>query len=75
MEKIEMKLNKQKEDVNYLLDKMSRKALELEEKINKFGVNLAEHVENFSGRLEELEKPKESFSLGEAIYVEEEREA
>jgi len=73
MEKIEVKLNKQKDDVNYLLDRMSRKALELEERINKFGINLAEHMEDFSGRLEKLEKPKESFSMGEAVYLEEEK--
>ena len=74
MEKIEGKLNKQKEDVNYLLDKMSRKALELEEKINKFGVSLAGHVEDFSDRLEKLESPEEteeSFPIGEAVYIEE----
>jgi len=72
MGKIEEKINKQKEDVNYLLDKMSRKALELEEKINKFGVNLAGHVEDFDSRLEKLEKPKETFPIGETVYIEEE---
>jgi len=75
MEKIEGKINKQKEDVNYLLDKMSRKALELEDKINKFGVNLAEHVEDFTDRLEKLEKSEEteSFPIGETVYMEEEK--
>ncbi len=72
MKKIEEKINKQKEEVNYLLDKMSRKTLELEEKINKFGVSLAEHVEDFSSRLEKLEKPEETFPIGETVYIEDE---
>ncbi len=76
MSKIEGKLNKQKEDVNYLLDKMSRKALELEERINKFGVSLAEHVEDFSSRLEKIEsfgkEPEETFPIGETVYLEDE---
>jgi len=70
--KIEEKISKQKEDVNYLLDRMSRKALELEEKINNFGYNLAEHVEGFGKRLEKLENPGEKFSIGETVYVEDE---
>jgi len=74
IERIEERINKQKEDVNYLLDKMSRKTLELEEKINKFGLSLAEHVEDFSGRLKKLEKPKETFPIGETIYIEEDEE-
>jgi len=81
MTKIEERINKQKDDVNYLLDRISRKALELEEKINKFGVNLAEHVEDFSERLEKLEssetieEPEETFPIGESIYLENEEKA
>lgn len=72
--KIEERINKQKEEVNYLLDRMSRKSLELEEKINNFGYNLAEHVEDFGKRLEKLENPGEKFSIGETVYVEDENE-
>ncbi len=80
MERIEAKLSKQKEDVNYLLDRMSRKALELEERINKFGASLAGHVEDFSDRLEKLERPEiveeseETFPIGETVYIERDEE-
>jgi len=70
--KIEEKIGKQKEEVNYLLDRMSRKALELEEKINKFGFSLAEHVEDFNSRLGKIENPGEKFPIGETVYVEDE---
>jgi hypothetical protein len=80
---IEEKLKKQKEDINYLLDKMARKTLELEEKINRFGLNLASHIENFGERIEKIEGSKkienkeekskeESFSVGELVYLDEE---
>lgn len=75
IEKIEERINKQKEDVNYLLDRMSRKTLELEERVNKFGFSLAEHIEDFSDRLEKLETPKEDTStIGESVYLENEEE-
>jgi hypothetical protein len=76
MGKIEERISKQKEDVNYLLDKMSRKALDLEERINKFGTSLAEHIEDFNERLEKLEEPKkeESFPVGETVYMEDDEE-
>lgn len=70
--KIEERVNRQKEDVNYLLDRMSRKMLELEEKINKFGFNLAERIEDFGGRLEKFENPGEEVPIGETVYVEDE---
>ena len=80
---IEEKLKKQKDDTNYLLDKMARKTLELEEKINRFGLSLASHVENFGNRIEKIEGSKkieskegkskeESFSVGELVYLDEE---
>ena len=53
-----------------MLDKISRKTLELEQKINKFGLKLAEHIEE-----PEEEKPEDqSFSLGELIYTDESEE-
>lgn len=57
---LEEKLEKHKEERNHMLDKLSRKTLELEQKIKKFGLSLAEHVEDFDSRLEELEKTEES---------------
>jgi hypothetical protein len=41
------------------LEKLSRKTLELEQKIKNFGLNLAEHVEDFDNRLEKLEENRE----------------
>jgi hypothetical protein len=74
VKRIEDAVGKQKDEVNYLLDKMSRKMLELEENINKFGFSLAEHVENFGGRLEKIERyePEETIPIGESVYVDEE---
>jgi hypothetical protein len=68
MQKIEDNLAKQKEDMSYLLDKMSRKMLELEEKISKFGFTLAEHIEE---KLEEkkYDENQNSFNIGETVYV------
>lgn len=74
--RIEEKLSKQKEDVNYLLDRMSKKTLELEEKLNKFGYSLAEHIESFGDRLDKIERYKpeeeETIPIGESVYVDEE---
>ena len=56
---LEEKLEKQKEERNQMLDKISRKTLELEQKIKSFGLNLAEHVEDFDSRLEKLEENRE----------------
>ena len=70
LQKIEEKLSKQKDDVSYLFDRMSRKMLELEEKINKFGVSLAEHLEE--GMDEKKYGEENSFNIGETVYVEDE---
>jgi hypothetical protein len=76
--KIEEKINKQKDDVNYLLDRMSRKMLELEDKIGNFGVSLAENVEKLGDRMDKIqryepeEKNENSFPIGETVYVEDE---
>jgi hypothetical protein len=67
--KIEEKINKQKEDVNYLLDRMSRKMLDIEEKINKFGFSLAEHIEE---KIDDKKYDENSFNVGETVYVEDE---
>jgi hypothetical protein len=67
--KIEERINKQKDDVSYLLDRMSRKMLELEEKINKFGFSLAEHIEE---KIEDKKYDENSFNIGQTVYVEDE---
>lgn len=56
---LEEKIEKQKEERNHMLDKISRKTLELEQKIKKFGLSLADHVEDFDSRLEKVEKNRE----------------
>jgi hypothetical protein len=68
VQRIEENIAKQKDDVNYLLDKMSRKMLELEEKINKFGFSLAEHIEE---KLDEkkYDETQNSFNVGETVYI------
>ena len=67
LQKVDEKINKQKDDISYLLDKLSRKMLSLEEKINKFGYSLAEHIE-------EKTREDNSFSIGETIYMEKDDE-
>lgn len=76
MAMLEKRLSEHKEERNNILDKMSRKTLELEQKINRFGTRLAEHMEEVSNRFEKLEKPKDddSFSLGELVYLNEKEE-
>ena len=75
--KLEEKMNMHKEERNSMLDRLSRKTLDLEQKINRFGASLAEHKEDIVGRLEKIEKPEkkdESFSLGELVYMDEDEE-
>jgi len=57
------KLTKHKDDVNYVLDKMARKSLEIEENLKKFGVTLAAAISSLDERIKILEtkgeKPEE----------------
>ena len=74
---LEAKLREHKDERNSMLDKMSRKTLELEQKINRFGARLAEHMDEVGSRLEKIEKPEsndDSFSLGELVYLNEKEE-
>jgi len=74
---IEAKIEKQRDDISYILDKIAKKSLELEERLNSFGQVLANslkekiHVEE---KTEEKEEPtrEESFSVGEIVYMEDE---
>lgn len=78
----EAKLEKQKNDMSYILDKIAKKSLELEEKLNLFGkvltkendekIKVSEETEKEEEIKEESEKPAESFSVGELIYVDDE---
>jgi len=65
---LEEKLNKHKEDEKTSLDKIAEKTLELERKINKFGVKLAEHLQEFKEKFQEEE------SVSDYIYMDEEEE-
>ncbi len=84
----ESKLEKHSDDISYLLDKMAKKSLELEERINKFGGGLINSVSKLNDRVKSLEKGEEakeekleeekpeeqSFSVGELIYLDESEE-
>ena len=56
---LEEKLKKQSDDITYLLDKMGRKTLELEERINKFG----------NGLLENGDEKGDNYSSDEFVYM------
>jgi hypothetical protein len=47
---LEEKINKQREDVNSMLEKINEKTLVLEEKINRFGQNLLNPVTDLNYR-------------------------
>jgi hypothetical protein len=76
----EAKLEKQKDDMNYILDKIAKKSLDLEEKLNAFGHVLSNNLSGKTKVEEEPEKteeetteePTESFNVGEIVYVEDE---
>jgi len=58
------KMQKQREDISAILDRITKNSLELEERINKFGQVLSKS-KNTS------EQPS---SVGEVVYIEEEKE-
>lgn len=71
----EEKLEKQGDDITYLLDRMAKKTMDLEEKINNFGNGLIDSMSNLRGKVENMDKKEgESFSLGELVYVEEDKD-
>ena len=57
------KIQKQGEDISSILDRITKKSLELEESLNKFGNTL-----NTTSK----ENPEQKFSVGELVYVEDE---
>lgn len=78
----EAKLEKQKDDMNYILDKIAKKSLELEEKLNAFGQILSKNINGKIRVEDEAEKAAEeketegetaeTFNVGEIVYVEDE---
>ena len=73
---LEQAFRKHNDDITYLLDRMAKKTLELEDKLTKFGNSLVDSLSSVRGQVKELENKKEgeSFSLGELVYVEDEKE-
>lgn len=73
----EAKLEKQKDDMNYILDKIAKKSLELEEKLNVFGRALTNNLDakiKIDERTEE-EKDKEIEEEKEEEMKDEEKAA
>jgi len=69
----EAKLEKQKNDMSYILDKIAKKSLELEEKLNAFGKVLTTNKEvSEEAAEEEPKETTESFNVGEIVYMEDE---
>ncbi|MEM5778089.1 MAG: hypothetical protein QXD43_01215 [Candidatus Aenigmatarchaeota archaeon] len=70
---LEARLEKQKNDVSYILDKIAKKSLELEERLNAFGQTLASKIKaeyKEENEKETNKEPVESFDIGEVVYVE-----
>jgi len=70
---IEAKIEKQREDISYILDKISKRSLELEERLNAFGRVLSNNIKEKKEEVEEREENKEdqeSYSVGEIVYIE-----
>jgi hypothetical protein len=70
----EEKLKKQSDDITYLLDRMGRKTLELEERINKFGNGLLDSMTGLKKRVNDLEngdkkEEGQNFSSEEYVYL------
>jgi hypothetical protein len=68
------KLEKQKNDINYVLDKVSKKSLELEERLNLFGKVLSNNITEKKDEEEEKQEDKDTqtFNVGEIVYIEDE---
>jgi hypothetical protein len=81
---VEAMIEKQKNDISYILDKITKKSLELEERLNLFGKVLSNNlVERKEGEAEEEaevtqvdqgEAKKDSYSVGEIVYISDEEQ-
>jgi hypothetical protein len=59
--------------MSYILDKIAKKSLELEEKLNAFGKVLTTNKEvSEEAAEEEPKETTESFNVGEIVYMEDE---
>ncbi|MFH0929619.1 MAG: hypothetical protein V1818_04720 [Candidatus Aenigmatarchaeota archaeon] len=74
---LETKLQKHGEDITYILDKMARKTMDLEEKIIKFGNGMVDSMAGLKEKVNDIETKKDgdSFSLGELVYVKDEEDS
>ena len=66
---LEAKIERQREDISYILDKISKRSLELEERLNAFGRILSNNIKE-KKEDEEKEDKQESYSVGEIVYIE-----
>lgn len=66
---IEAKIEKQRNDISYILDKISKRSLELEERLNAFGRVLSSNIKE-KKEDEGKEDKQESYSVGEIVYIE-----
>jgi hypothetical protein len=70
----EEKLQKQKEDISYILDKVAKRSMELEERINVFGRALANSIDTLKLNLDHKEENKTEETIGETVFIDEEEE-
>lgn len=71
---IELRLEKQKNDISYILDKISKRSLDLEERLNAFGKILSNSLneKKVEEQKEEEKENQDSYSVGEIVYIEDE---
>jgi hypothetical protein len=69
---LEAKIERQRNDISYILDKISKKSLELEERLNAFGRVLANSLDAKKSEEKAEEEKQDSYSVGEIVYVEDE---
>ena len=70
---LEARLEKQKNEISYILDKVAKKSLELEERLNAFGQALVSKINDENKEEAKEEEKTETFNVGEIVYVEEDK--
>jgi len=58
---------KQSDNINYLLDKMAKKALTIEERLNQFGETLASSISSLDERIRNLETGEKTEEVEEPV--------
>jgi len=61
---------KQSDNINYLLDKMAKKALGIEERLNQFGETLASSISSLDKRVRNLETGEKTEEVEEPVAEE-----